>query len=482
MVKKKTQHIRRTLGDNTAHRKRQGPRVFCSNVYTRDMTEASGLCLSTNGKFFYVVNDSPHDQPYIFVFDKETMKRSIIKIIDIEDNRFNPGSDGSGFGDWEAIAMGSLQGEPHIVVGDIGQNKVRNKGGVLRTRQQQTRLIYVKEPTEDEIVNSRDHGGVLSEYGHEFEIQYSSRNHQFDSEALAIIDDFVFIISKNSIKYNKSSIYMIEQSSLIPKDFFDDDDKRELNTMHCVGRMRIPQSEVTDAFMTDKLLALRTYAGIHLVQLSSLDLKCERKDHVVKIDSFRSLQEIKYEGLQEAMCYDHRNNFIYLLGEGSKKMFEVSFDVGKIASRWQRPLPVPVSKENVRSGEYSEGHDDNRRRVPGKRGRKGRNSDASDRHETPRTTAEVEFAEDDSCPSDYTPTEISKLVSNRETRRLTFRSNPDKNDDREACRDFLGGSCLTDPRSTKQGSIQSTRRKKTREKFDFFKPLIRKIKNFFHLT
>jgi len=331
-------------------------------------------------------------------------------------------------------------------------------------------------------VNSRDHGGVLSEYGHEFEIQYSSRNHQFDSEALAIIDDFVFIISKNSIKYNKSSIYMIEQSSLIPKDFFDDDDKRELNTMHCVGRMRIPQSEVTDAFMTDKLLALRTYAGIHLVQLSSLDLKCERKDHVVKIDSFRSLQEIKYEGLQEAMCYDHRNNFIYLLGEGSKKMFEVSFDVGKIASRWQRPLPVPVSKENVRSGEYSEGHDDNRRRVPGKRGRKGRNSDASDRHETPRTTAEVEFAEDDSCPSDYTPTEISKLVSNRETRRLTFRSNPDKNDDREACRDFLGGSCLTDPRSTKQGSIQSTRRKKTREKFDFFKPLIRKIKNFFHLT
>jgi len=133
MVKKKTQHIRRTLGDNTAHRKRQGPRVFCSNVYTRDMTEASGLCLSTNGKFFYVVNDSPHDQPYIFVFDKETMKRSIIKIIDIEDNRFNPGSDGSGFGDWEAIAMGSLQGEPHIVVGDIGQNKVRNKGGVLRT-------------------------------------------------------------------------------------------------------------------------------------------------------------------------------------------------------------------------------------------------------------------------------------------------------------------------------------------------------------
>lgn len=286
------------------------PEPYGGKLDATSLGEASGLCMSSNGTHFYVINDSPGDQALIFVFEKNTLKRSIIEVTGVKQTGFNP-QNGAGYGDWEAVAVGVMPDNPDqpcIIIGDIGHNKVRNMGGTLRTDAQQTRLIYVEEPTEDELSNS----SRMEKPGTEYPIQYGN-NLKFDAEAMTVVGDSVYIITKNVREGDKKSyVYACPHASLR---------KGRNTTLECKGEMTIPYSEVTDASVTTNLLALRTYQGVNFYDLSDL-----RRGSDATLLGYQKLDDIARYGAQEAMTYDPQTQCFFFLGEGSRKVNCLKFD------------------------------------------------------------------------------------------------------------------------------------------------------------
>jgi len=291
---------------------------FCGNdweVWRHDLDitdceEASGLAVSTHNKYIYMANDSPEDKSYIFCYEKANPKnRTVIEVTGIANPHFN-----GGYGDWEALAVSTHPQNPMmkcIVIADIGHNRARVGQGKFRTDEQQTRLIYVEEPTEEEFKKSV--GKIIQKPGVEFPFQYTDKNLKHDAEAIAIVEDNVMVITKNTARSDKRCyVYCAHNQNLKPN---------ELNVFALVGQLMCEFSEVTDAFATPHLLALRTYVGINFYAMSDLN---PGKDAPIR--GCHKLQELRDRGQQEAIAYDSVDKKIFLIGEGSKEMFSIDFD------------------------------------------------------------------------------------------------------------------------------------------------------------
>lgn len=297
---------------------------FGGPLNTHNMSGASGLAISSNGKYFYVIDDNPGRNPFIFVHEKQSpgesrpARRAIIKIGDVPKSNFK-----SMYGDWEACYMGTMPNDPKkkcIIVADTGHNAARGKPGRMRSSDQPARLIYVEEPSDRELERALENGDTINRQGSVYDFQYTRQNKQYDCEAMAFINDIVFVITKNKKSGHKSFVYMCPNSAL---------QRGRMNTFECVGQMTIEFSEVTDAFITHKMLALRTYQAILFYSLADLQ---EGRDTPLK--GSHRLQEISRQGQQEAMAYDRDEHIIFFVGEGSKKMFSLNFDASAAASNW----------------------------------------------------------------------------------------------------------------------------------------------------
>jgi len=284
--------------------------VWRDDLDITDCEEASGLAVSTHNKYIYMANDSPEDKSYIFCYEKANPKnRTVIEVTGIANPHFN-----GGYGDWEALAVSTHPQNPKmkcIVIADIGHNRARVEQGKFRTDEQQTRLIYVEEPTEQEFKKSV--GKIIQKPGVEFPFQYTDKNLKHDAEAIAIVDDNVMVITKNNRSGDKRCyVYCAHNQNLKPN---------ELNVFALVGQLMCEFSEVTDAFATPHLLVLRTYVGINFYAMSDLN---PGKDAPIR--GCHKLQELRDRGQQEAIAYDSVDKKIFLIGEGSKEMFSIAFD------------------------------------------------------------------------------------------------------------------------------------------------------------
>merc|ERR1719158_235061 len=114
------------------------------------------------------------------------LMRTLIECTGIRDIGFKTDASGTGYGDWKSVEMGSHPtNESHrcIVIGDIGHNMARSTGDPWRTEDQQTRLIYVDEPTDDELRTKTR----VSKRAHEFPLQFSDQNLKYECSAIAIV-------------------------------------------------------------------------------------------------------------------------------------------------------------------------------------------------------------------------------------------------------------------------------------------------------
>jgi len=315
---------------------RHHPELYSGLVDTREMAAASGMCLSTSGNFFYMVNDCPGEVPHLYAFDKFTMMRTLIECTGIRDIGFKADASGTGYGDWKAVEIGShpmKESQRCIVIGDIGHNMARSTGDPWRTEDQQTRLIYVDEPTDDELrAKTR-----VSKRAHEFPLQFTDQNLKHECSAIAIVGDAILIITKNQVKVdNIASVYYHSNKAL----------KRyqpgRINTFTNVGQMNIRYSEVTDAFATSKVLALRTYQNILFFNLS--EMKPGKNCH---LRARKELHELTVCGPQEAICYSPEDKCVYMIGSGSWEMYQMKFNADRATHGWRERVTFDETDEVV---------------------------------------------------------------------------------------------------------------------------------------
>lgn len=277
---------------------------------TGGMKEATGMCTSSNGKYFYVLNDTLQGGPRIFAFEKETLKRTVIEISGLRQTGYNPPDrNAEGYGDWKAIALGNSPAELDkkcIIVADIGHSKSRNEG---RSDDQQTRLIYVEEPTESELTGRASVSKACVEYP----IQYSDKNLKLDAEALVVAGDSILICTKNPRDGNKKCyVYVVPNVAL---------QSHRVTSLECTGEMAIQFSVVTDAFATSKYLALRTNFAINFYALGDLYEGLE-----TECRGYQKLSDLNESGGVDTVTCEAQSQTIYFLGVNKKKLHSLQFN------------------------------------------------------------------------------------------------------------------------------------------------------------
>jgi len=268
------------------------------NAIDQNNKEVSGLTLNVARTYFFTISDSPKGDPLIFVTENTQSPRSTatIKITGVANTGFN-----GGYGDWESIVSYKCSTNPGrhcLLVGDIGHNKVRNKGGALRTDSQSVRFIEVEEPSASELSS----GQVLEKPGKAYDFSYPG-SHRFDAEAMVVKDDRLFVITKNSASYKYSHMFEVPKLEtgveLISRAIF-----------------HVRYSEVTGAASSPGYLILRTYIGLNFYKWDALCDNSVRESKVYQTIEFLE----RGHGLQEAIEYDASTQYLYLLGEGSSTL------------------------------------------------------------------------------------------------------------------------------------------------------------------
>jgi len=299
-------------------------KVWNGQLDITDCEEASGLAVSSHKKYLYINNDSPEDKPYIFCYEKANPRnRTVIDVTGIGYPHFN-----GGYGDWEALGVGvhPQTRKNCIIIADIGHNRARVNQGKLRTEDQQTRLIYVEEPTEREFKNAV--GKTIQKPGVDFPFQYTDKNVKHDAEAMAICGDNVIIITKNTRDGDKRCfVYCAYNSVLVPN---------ALNVFTVIGQVYTDFSEVTDAFATPEVLVLRTYVGINFYAMCDM---VPGQDAPIR--GCHKLQELRDRGQQEAIAYDDVEKMIFFIGEGSPEMFCIPWDASSTMAFGHAPVKLP---------------------------------------------------------------------------------------------------------------------------------------------
>jgi len=269
------------------------------NAINTNNKEASGLVLNSQKNYFFTISDSPESNPLIFVTTntENPSSTATIKITGIQNAAFN-----GGYGDWESVATYPCSTNPSqqcILVGDIGHNKVRNKGGVFRSSTQSVRFIEVEEPSATELSSSQ----VLEKPGKVYSFSYPN-GARYDAEAMVVKDNRLFVITKNSLSHTYSHMFEVPSLSdgveLIERAIF-----------------KVSYSEVTGAASSPGYLILRTYIGLNFYKWDSL---CD--DSVRKSKVYQSIDFLeRNHGLQEAIEYN--SGFIYLAGEGEYTLYRM---------------------------------------------------------------------------------------------------------------------------------------------------------------
>ncbi|CAJ1454203.1 unnamed protein product [Effrenium voratum] len=284
------------------------------NAISETNREVSGLALNAVRTHFFSISDSPEGDPRIFITTNTPTPShaASIKITGIENAGFN-----GGYGDWEALVSYPCsmdRSRQCIVIGDIGHNKVRDRGGAFRTSAQSVRFIEVEEPSATEISS----GQILEKPGSEFKFSYP-HGANFDAEAMVVKDGRLFVITKNSDAYDYC--HMFEVPALT--------DGVEL-VQRAIFRVRY--SEVTGAASSPGYLILRTYIGLNFYKWDAL---CD--DAVRKSTVYQSIDFLKRDrGLQEAVEYDASTGNMYLAGEGSSTLYRMQ--CAPAASQDLRPV------------------------------------------------------------------------------------------------------------------------------------------------
>ena len=137
------------------------------------ITEASGLQRSLQVDGVYYVHNDSGDEPTIYVVDSTGQSFGAITLT------------GNAAIDWEAIAGARLDGVPHLIVGDIGDNN-RQRGSV--------QLYVLPEPDFDDLPI----GFSLEVSSQKIDLSYAD-GASYDAEALFIDgdNDTVVVVTKD---------------------------------------------------------------------------------------------------------------------------------------------------------------------------------------------------------------------------------------------------------------------------------------------
>jgi len=305
------------------------PEIWRKDFDITGLTRCSGMCLSSDGSLLFTINDCPGLYARVYVYERVTMKRTVIEIVGLRRNGFKAWR-GLGYGSWGSIKIGSHPQDSNmkcLIIGDIGNSTGQHGAYQLRNASQQTRLIIFKEPTREDILAST--GDYLTK-GDEYQFMYSNANLTLDAQSLCVVEDFILIVTTNKREGDKKSyVYMCPIQSL---------QSDQVTTFMCIGETTIGYSEVTDAFCTTKCLALRTLQNINLYALSDLVPGVD-----APLKGFINLADISKFGAQKTITYEKRKQRIYLLGQGSNVIFTLKFDVSDYCKNWKDTFKTMAS-------------------------------------------------------------------------------------------------------------------------------------------
>lgn len=142
--------------------------VLTGRLENRDIDEASGLARSqTSADVFWVINDS--GKPRLHPIDTHGRALGRVKLDDANN------------ADWEDLSSFRLDGEPYLLVADIGDNDNKRKD---------VRLYFVAEPEPD---------AKKADIAWEFEFSYPGGPRDAEAIAVDVDNERVLVLSKRKI-------------------------------------------------------------------------------------------------------------------------------------------------------------------------------------------------------------------------------------------------------------------------------------------
>ena len=142
--------------------------VLAGRLENRDIDEASGIAHSQRtAGVYWVINDS--GKPRLHPIDERGRALGRVKL------------DGAKLSDWEDIASFTLDGQPYLLVGDIGDNDADRKD---------VRLYVVEEPEPDD---------KEAEVAWEFDYRYPDGPKDAEAVAVDVENERVLVLTKRQI-------------------------------------------------------------------------------------------------------------------------------------------------------------------------------------------------------------------------------------------------------------------------------------------
>ena len=142
--------------------------VLAGRLENRDIDEASGIARSQRAAdVYWVVNDS--GKPRLHPIDGRGRALGRVKIDDAK------------LSDWEDVASFTLDGQPYLLVADIGDNDADRKD---------VRLYVVEEPEPDD---------KEVDVAWEFDFTYPDRPHDAEAVAVDVENERVLVLTKRQI-------------------------------------------------------------------------------------------------------------------------------------------------------------------------------------------------------------------------------------------------------------------------------------------
>ena len=142
--------------------------VLAGRLENRDIDEASGIARSQRAAgVYWVINDS--GKPRLHPIDERGRALGRVKL------------DGAKLSDWEDIASFTLEGQPYLLVADIGDNDADRKD---------VRLYVVEEPEPDD---------KAVDVAWEYDFTYPDQPHDAEAVAVDVENERVLVLTKRQI-------------------------------------------------------------------------------------------------------------------------------------------------------------------------------------------------------------------------------------------------------------------------------------------
>ncbi|MCA9199802.1 MAG: hypothetical protein KDA87_19815 [Planctomycetales bacterium] len=245
------------------------PKQLCE-LEERDIGESSGLIASVQHPgVFWTHNDSGHD-PKLYAFDRRGKHLGTCKV------------DKSKCKDWEDIAAMQINGQPYLVVGDVGDN--------LKKRED-CRLYFIPEPK-----NLKDESKA------EFSLDFTYDGGPIDCEAIAYDAQQHQIILVEKIMLGVSSrVYVVPLPTVLSK--------KMTATAKLLGRIPVVMATGMDVSADGLRLIIGTYGpGYEFVRQPEQTWQ----EVFTKPGRIISLPQ-RRQG--EAICYGNDGRTLYLTSE-----------------------------------------------------------------------------------------------------------------------------------------------------------------------